>query len=169
MGTHGHASAGCGPQNKLFSSASFLLVLAVCISSLVAQTPFSSPLVVFQTSGGFAGVDEVLTVFKDGKIEFADNKRNQHSEARVKPEQIEKLRKLISSPKYQQLQSPPMPRRGADYFSYRVTTWADDGKEHTITATDLNLPAILSHVISELNALRNLIVITKPVPGGSSQ
>jgi hypothetical protein len=147
---------------KLLSSA-FLLILflAACVHMPVAQTPpvttAGNSLVVFETSGGFAGVDQVLTVFKDGKLEFTDNRRNQHREARVKPEQIAKLQELISKPEYEQLQLSNLPHRGADYFIYKISTWTSDGKERTVTATDLDLPNILSQVISELNTLRRLI------------
>jgi hypothetical protein len=147
---------------KLFPYASLLILLfAACLHIPAAQTPSAivagKPLVVLQTSGGFVATDEVLTVFKDGKIEFTDNVRNHRGETRVRPEQIKKLQELISKPEYQQLQSPLWPGRGADFYVYRITTWTNDGKEHTVTATDLNLPDILSQVISEMNALRRMI------------
>ena len=147
---------------KLLSPAlTLILFFAVCIPVPIAQTlpatTTGNPLVVFETSGGFAGIDEVLTVFKDGKIEFADIRRNHHREAHAKPEQIIKLRELISKPEYEHLQLSSPPRRGADYFTYTISTWASDTNVRTVTATDLDLPSILSQVISELNALRKLI------------
>jgi hypothetical protein len=141
---------------KPFPALLLILFFTACLHTPAASVA-GKPLVVLETSGGFSGADEVLRVFKDGQIEFSDNKSNHRSETRVRPEQIQKLQELISKPEYQQLQSPPWPRRGADFFVYKVTTWSNDGQEYTVTATDLNLPDILSQVISEMNALRQLV------------
>jgi hypothetical protein len=147
---------------KLIPPVSLLILFfAACVHTPVAQTPLTTttdnPLVALETSGGFAGIDQVLTVFKNSKLEFTDNRRNYRSEARAKPQQIAKLQELISKPEYEQLQLPNLPPRGADYFTYKISTWTNDGKVRTVTATDLDLPNILSQVISELNTLRRLI------------
>jgi hypothetical protein len=144
-------------EMRLLPPAFLLFIFAACLHTPVAQTPAAiggNPLVVFQTSGGFAGINEVLTVFKDGKLELTDQRRSNHKEGRIRLEQMAKLQKLLSRLEYQNLQQTDMAQRGADYLTYTITTWDGDGKARSVTATDLNMPDVLSQIIAELNALR---------------
>jgi hypothetical protein len=122
-----------------------------------AITLADNPLVIYHTAGGIAGMDETLTVHKDGKLELVDARRNYHSETRIQPERIVKLRELISKPEYNNLQLSYL-AHGADLFTYHITTWTSDGQAHMVTTMDTAAhPDILSQVIFELNALRRLI------------
>ena len=72
-----------------------------------------------------------------------------------------RLRELISKPEYNSLQLEYL-AQGADLFAYHITRWTSDGNARTVTTMyGAAHPAILSRVISELNALRTLIYQAK--------
>lgn len=114
-------------------------------------------LVVYHKSGGIAGINEILTVYKDGKLELVETRQNLRRETNVEPTRLAKLQELLAKPEYNDLKLSYQ-AMGADLFVYRITTRTSDGKTRTVTTMDAaQHPDILTQVISELNALRKLV------------
>jgi hypothetical protein len=127
---------------------------------LATTTPVTmtdNTLIVYLKSGGFAGINEILTVYKDGKLELVETRQNLRREANVDPTRLAKLQELIAKPEYNNLQTAYQ-AMGADLFVYRITTRTNDGKTRTVMTMDAAThPDILTQVISELNTLRAII------------
>jgi hypothetical protein len=107
-------------------------------------------LVIFKRTGGIAGVNDVLTVYEDGRVTYVG--RNAENTAQVAPEELAELRRLLATPEFAALD-----RRysalGADLFSYSITT-ARDGKAQTVITMDgANNPQILNQVLAEVGKL----------------
>lgn len=49
----------------------------------------------------------------------------------------------------------PSTKRGADYCTYRITV-QKEGRQHTVTATDITMPADLRHIIESIINLNEL-------------
>jgi hypothetical protein len=150
---------------KIFATVLCLLLIATCPHAFAQSSPDQQPttmtdkmLAVYQLSGGFAGMNQTMTVYKDGKLEMAAPGRKYYGQTSVGSEKIAKLRDLISKSEYSNLQLEYPASRGADLLTYRISTWASDGKVRTVATMDTAIiPDILSQVISELDALRGLI------------
>ena len=75
----------------------------------------------FERSGGFAGM--LTTVSVDTTLLLS--------------EQAAKLQNMVEDANFFSLSSAPPPKRGpADYFSYKITVDAEDGK-YTLECTDI--------------------------------
>jgi hypothetical protein len=132
----------------------------VNLPPLATTTPVNMTdhtLVVYQKSGGIAGINEVITVSTDGKLELVESRQNLRRDTTVEPARLAKLYELIEKPEYNNLQVSYQ-AMGADLFTYRITTRTTDGKTRTVTTMDAaKHPEILGQVIAELNALRTLV------------
>lgn len=84
-----------------------------------------------ERSGGFAAITTTYSV---------DDKSVTPAEGRQLEELLEKTRFFDMPSK------SPSTRRGADYYTYRITVEKERGK-HTVTATDITMPEGLRHII----------------------
>jgi hypothetical protein len=106
--------------------------------------------VIYQRSGGIAGIDETLTVYADGKLQLSS--RGKAKEAQVAPADLSKLQELLASPEFAALE-PRYPASGADLITYTVTVPAA-GKGHTVVTMDAaKNPPVLNEVLTELGNL----------------
>jgi hypothetical protein len=90
----------------------------------------------FERSGGFAGIGTTFTV-DSNSLSFDEKDR---------------LRNIIDNARFFDLPSEtPLPRRGADYFKYKITIESDDPKKsHTIETNDMTMPSELRPLVNYL-------------------
>src|SRR5262249_16800090 len=99
-------------------------------------------------------LDETLTVRADGTLELQSRGGNTKT-ARVQASQLDKLRELIASPEFAQLQARYQ-AMGADLFTYDITV--PGGRPgHGVTMDGFENPPVLEQVIQELNRLRQAV------------
>jgi hypothetical protein len=114
-----------------------------------SQAGAANLLISYHKSGGFAGVDETLTVYDDGRIELRDKRGSTSSQAA--PSDIQALQKLLTSPEFTALQLPVWPP-GADQFVYELTV---PGRAQPIVTVDgADNPPVLREVIGALEQLK---------------
>ena len=113
-----------------------------------------SVIVIYHKSGGIIGLDETLTVHADGAL-VLESRGGSTKTAQVQPEQLDKLRELIASPEFAQLQAQYR-AMGADLFTYDITV--PGGRlGHVVTMDGVENPSVLKQVIQELNRLRQAV------------
>jgi len=106
--------------------------------------------IVYQRSGGFAGVHEQWTVYPDGRITASDGR-----EWQVAPERVEQLLADIEALGFFEMSGRYMPLNTCcDRFTYEITVRSGD-RVHTATTIDAasNTPAELWRVIDEISRL----------------
>lgn len=113
-----------------------------------------SAIVVYHKSGGIMGLDETLTVRADGTLALQSRGGNTKT-AQVRPDQLDKLRELIASPQFAQLQAEYR-AIGADLFTYEITV-PGGTPGHVVTMDGVENPPVLEQLIQELNRLRQAV------------
>jgi hypothetical protein len=109
--------------------------------------------VVFHRSGGIAGVNETLTVYADGRLEWSSAKTNKSGQAM--PAELAALQKLLSNPEFAAL-DPRYQAAGADLFVYEIMV-PNAGKPRQIVTMDgANNPPILDQLLEQLGKLEAL-------------
>jgi hypothetical protein len=106
--------------------------------------------IIYQRSGGFAGVHERWTVYPDGRIVTADGR-----EWQVTPEQVEQLLTEIEAMSFFEMEGRYMPLNTCcDRFTYEVTVRSGD-KVNTVTTIDAapDAPPELWGIIEEITRL----------------
>lgn len=87
----------------------------------------------FEQSGGLIGIDNHISIDSDS----------------LNPDEALKLQHLINDAKFFDLPADELaapPKRGADYFEYKITIETKDRK-HYIKTTDLTMPTNLGPLI----------------------
>jgi hypothetical protein len=113
------------------------------------QAGAANLLISYHKSGGFAGVDETLTVYADGTIEI--RRKNGAISTQADPSDIQALRKLLDSPEFAALQLPIQPP-APDQFIYELTV---SGRAKPIVTVDgADNPPVLREVIDMLEKLK---------------
>ena len=95
----------------------------------------------FERSGGFAGM--LTTVSVDTTL--------------LPSEQAAKLQNMVEDANFFNLSSaPPPPKRGpADYFNYKITVEAEDGRKHSVECTDIAMQPSIKPLIDFLGKQAN--------------
>jgi hypothetical protein len=96
----------------------------------------------FERSGGFAGISTATTVDYNS-LSFDER---------------DVIKNMVDSANFFDLpQETPLPKRGADYFKYKITVEMDDNKKsHTIKTNDITMPPSLRPLVNYLqNKLKN--------------
>ena len=90
----------------------------------------------FERSGGFAGM--LTTVSVDTTLLLS--------------EQAAKLQNMVEDANFFSLSSrpPPSNRGPADFFNYKITVEADDGRKHTVECTDIAMQPSIKPLIDFL-------------------
>lgn len=112
-------------------------------------------LVIYERSGGIAGVQEKLTVYADGRLEF--DKKGTVSTRTIPSSDLTNLWQLLASDSFARLNSRyQVP--GADFFRYQVTLMRQDGRPQVVSTMDTaEHPATLDLVLAELMRLQSLV------------
>jgi hypothetical protein len=111
-------------------------------------------LVTYHKSGGFAGIDETLTVHANGKLDLHSRAVGDKT-AQVDPSELRELRKLLESPEFAGVQLPAPPV-APDQFVYELTVMGS--AQPIVTADGAQDPPVLRQVIGELEKLRARVV-----------
>lgn len=107
-------------------------------------------LVVFHKMGGIAGLDELLTVYDDGRLELREGGTVKN--ARIPAADLSRLRELLNSQAFAALE-PRYEAEGSDLFTYEVTVWKDGQKRTIISMDTAQHPRVFDQVRAELDAL----------------
>jgi hypothetical protein len=114
-----------------------------------AQASAANILISYHKSGGFAGVDEMLTVYADGALEMRNKSSSVRSQAAASD--IQALQKLLGSSEFAALRlpvQPPVP----DEFVYELTV---PGRGKPIVAAEsAEYPPVLRQLIDVLEKLK---------------
>jgi hypothetical protein len=113
----------------------------------------SEPLIVFNRSGGFAGVDEAWRIYADGRI--IDHLGR---EMQVSPAAVDQLWRDIRDSGFFTFADTYLPKDPCcDRFTYVITV-RDGDSEHTVTTMDQtpNAPSELFDIIQGITVLVNL-------------
>lgn len=114
------------------------------------QTAIGDAVIIYQRSGGFAGIHEQWTIYPDGRIMAGDGR-----EWRVTPEQVERLLTEIEALGFFEMEGRYMPLNTCcDRFTYEITVRHGD-TVNTVTTIDaaLDAPPELWCVINVINDL----------------
>jgi hypothetical protein len=104
--------------------------------------------IIFHRGGGFAGVNEQWTIYRDGRITANDGR-----EWQITADQVEQLLIDIEALGFFELNDTYMPLDTCcDRFTYEVTVHKDN-KANTVTTIDAapNVPPELQQIITEIN------------------
>jgi hypothetical protein len=90
----------------------------------------------FERSGGFAGISTDITVDYNS-LSFDERSA---------------IKNMVDSANFFDLpQETPLPKRGADYFKYKITVEMDENnKSHTIKTNDITMPPSLRPLVNYL-------------------
>lgn len=132
-----------------------LLVGAACGPSMTGDEvaepdAVSDAAIIYNRSGGFAGVQQEWMIYPDGRIEFPDGSQKQVDSA-----QAQALFETIQSANFQSLNASYVPEDACcDLFTYTVTLQAGD-ETYTVTTMDEapNEPAALTAVRQTIDEL----------------
>jgi hypothetical protein len=119
-----------------------------------ATSSLGDVLVILHITGGFAGVDETLTVYTDGRLEFSG--RGGKKTAQVAPSELATLQQLLNSPEFAALDAQ-YPDVASDAFVYELTVPDGQQPRTVVTADGAKKPPVLSQVLAELNKLRQQV------------
>jgi hypothetical protein len=126
-----------------------------------AATPLatiSSPdvLLVYQKSGCFTGIKDVLTVKNDGTLELVNRKGESHKGS-VPADRLTPVKQMLAQPAFAQLDTLYQ-ATGADLCVYSITTRQADGTSRSVTTMDAApTPPLLMQVIKEVDAWWKLV------------
>ena len=107
-------------------------------------------LVIFERSGGFAGLTEELRIETNGRVEFSEEVAGEprRSTVSLSPKRLDRLRDLLDSVPIDSLPEPDPDSICADCFSYALTyagsSWVGN---------DLALTPEATRLITELNEI----------------
>jgi hypothetical protein len=90
----------------------------------------------FERSGGFAGISTDITVDYNS-LSFDERGA---------------IKNMVDNANFFDLpQETPLPKRGADYFKYKITVEMDENnKSHTIKTNDITMPPSLRPLVNYL-------------------
>jgi len=135
-------------------SVCLLLILGCSNNSETTPVPTSqnSVLVVYQRSGGFAGLRDQLTIYSNGYCEL--QRKDLEREFTLQPGQLAHLKELMEGADFLGLKDKYLPNNtGADFFEYVVSYQAGEGKMHTVRTMTGAIPDALQPILKELDQL----------------
>jgi hypothetical protein len=88
----------------------------------------------FERSGGFAGISTSFTVDSNS----------------ISLDEQDIVKNMIDTARFFELPSEtPLPKRGADYFKYKITVEMEENKKsHTIKTNDMTMPYALRPLVN---------------------
>ena len=140
----------------------YLVVIAACLVPVLGSSCSSQPppipatghsvLVIYERSGGLAGLRDHLTIYSDGHCEL--QRKGVELEFTLETDEVERLTDIIEEANIPALKGSYLPgSTGADLFEYAVSYQPETGKMHTVRATNGAVPDALQPVLHELNRI----------------
>jgi hypothetical protein len=110
-------------------------------------------LVVYEKSGGFAGLTETLVVHQGGLVEL-ESRFGEPMRITVEHAVIQPIRRTLEQREFAELDSD-YPAQGADLIAHTITARDINGNVKTVTAVDgAEYPPVLELLITMLEQLR---------------
>lgn len=114
-------------------------------------------LTIYHKSGGFAGIDETLTIHQGGLVELTSRDSPDVKSVQLDEPMLQPLRRMFESQEFANLE-PIYRASGADLFTYTITARDINGNMKTVIAMDgASYPDVLGLIISMLNQIRGQI------------
>jgi hypothetical protein len=114
-------------------------------------------LAIYHKTGGFAGIDETLTVYQGGLIELTGRTSGDGKSLKLDEPMIQPLRRMLESQEFAEL-APAYRASGADQFTYTISARDRSGNMKTVVAVDgAEYPDFLGQLIAMFNQMRQLI------------
>jgi hypothetical protein len=133
--------------HTFFYTLALLLPLATISACASASSSSSDVLIEYRRTGGFAGFDDHLVIYKDGSAVLT--RQDQQSEFSIDTDTMLRLQDLFSQADFSDLRSEYTPdRQVADVFEYVISY---QGKR--VRAMDTAVPPKLMPVIQALNQI----------------
>lgn len=127
------------------------LILALCGCENGASFVPGDTMLIYSRSGGFAGLDDRLTIYSNGECNLY--RKNSKQEFMLSLQQLAHLRELLDKANFFGLKSEYLPERaGADLIEYSITYKFGD-KKHSVKTYDGAVPAVLQPLLDELNSI----------------
>ena len=134
-------------KRSLISTLTILLTLATLAACASASSSSPDVLIEYRRTGGFAGFDDHLVIYKDGNAILT--RQEQQSEFSISPDTLLHLEDLFSQADFSDLRSEYTPdRQVADVFEYVISY---QGKR--VRAMDTAIPPELFPLIQALNQI----------------
>ena len=132
-----------------------LLLISGCFNdseSTTVPTSQNSVLVIYQRSGGFAGLRDQLTIYSNGRCEL--QRKGVEREFTIEPSQLAHLEELMEEANFLDLKEEHLPTNiGADFFEYVISYQAEEGKMHSVRTMNGAVPDALQPILNELNQI----------------
>ena len=88
----------------------------------------------FERSGGFTGIRMAVTLDTDS----------------LSQDEVRRIKEMVDAARFFDLPSgSPSPKKGADYFQYKITTEVE-GRKHTVVISDVALQPTLRPLVDYL-------------------
>lgn len=114
-------------------------------------------LAIYHKSGGFAGIDETLTVYQGGLIELTGRGIENAKSIKLDEAMLQPLRRMLESQEFADLE-PLYRAEGADQFTYSISARDRNGNVKTVVAMDgAKYPDFLGQLIVMFDQLRKLV------------
>jgi hypothetical protein len=150
--------------NRIARIARIGLVAAAGLAVTGAAVPAQAsalPLVDYHRSGGFAGVQDRLSVQPDGRV--SRRTRSGECASTLSAQELGDLRAALDQAGFASLQSSPRPS-GNDFFHYTVTY-----QGRTVRTYDTVVPPSLKPALTRLNALVSRPCAESDVPADAEE
>lgn len=114
-------------------------------------------LAIYRKSGGFAGLDETLTVYQGGLIELSSRTTTENKSIKLDEPMLQPLRRMLESQEFADLE--PLYRAvGADLITYSISSRDRNGNMKTVVTMDgATYPDFLGQLIQMFEQLRELV------------
>jgi hypothetical protein len=125
-----------------------VLLLALAGSQAgCTRAPSSDILIVYERSGGFAGLDDSLSIKRTGEAVLTRNSRRY--EVTLDAETLTRLQTMFEDAAFLDLQKEYLPsQQGSDRFEYLITY-----QGHTVRTMDGAVPQSLQPILEALNQI----------------
>lgn len=114
-------------------------------------------LAIYHKSGGFAGIDETLTVYQGGLVELTGRRLEKPKSVKLDEPMLQPVRRMLESQEFADLE-PLYRAEGADQFTYSISARDRNGNMKTVAAIDgAPYPDFLGQLIVMFDQMRKLI------------
>ena len=139
-----HRQIEVARMNK--KTMSVMLLCFVSLLSACGGSRSETALVEYHRSGGFAGIDDHLVVYPDGRATLT--RKGVQAESQLSSDDLSSLDSVFTAAGFTSLNRQYLPSGGADLIEYTITY-----QGHTVQAVDTAIPPELQPVLQVLDQL----------------
>lgn len=108
-------------------------------------------------TGGFAGVDEMLSIYGNGQAVLQQSFGYAEKRTVLSPPEVYRIQQSFSRNHFMQLQDSYFDPQVKDAFNYEIY-YFDGKKEKTVTTNGFSIPSDLENVLSEIQRIEQVIL-----------